>query len=85
VDRYPVRVEARPDESLSRWLWLVKWLLLIPHNLALLVLWTGLVIVTMLAYLSGRSSPASTPSWWPTPTDPPESRWTPWALFRCPT
>lgn len=52
MDRYPVRVEARPDESPSRWLWLVKWLLLIPHYLALLVLWTGLVIVTLLAYLS---------------------------------
>jgi hypothetical protein len=52
MDRYPVRVEAHRDESLSRWLWLVKWLLLIPHYLALLVLWTGLVILTLVAYLS---------------------------------
>jgi len=52
MDRYPVRVDARRDESLSRWLWLVKWLLLIPHYLALLVLWTGLVILTLVAYLA---------------------------------
>ena len=52
MDRYPVRVEAHPDESPSRWLWLVKWLLLIPHYLALLVLWTGLVVLTAVAYLA---------------------------------
>ncbi|MEU4421677.1 DUF4389 domain-containing protein [Actinoplanes sp. NPDC024001] len=52
MELYPLRVEARRDESLSRWLWLVKWLLLVPHYLALLVLWTGLVVLTLVAYLA---------------------------------
>jgi len=50
--RYPLRVEAHRDESLSRWLWLVKWLLLIPHYVVLLFLYAGLVVMTLVAYLA---------------------------------
>ncbi|MDY7089803.1 MAG: DUF4389 domain-containing protein [Actinomycetota bacterium] len=52
MNRYPLRVEARRDPTLSRWLWLVKWLLLIPHYMVLAVLWTGAVVLTLVAYLA---------------------------------
>ncbi|MBM2616397.1 DUF4389 domain-containing protein [Actinoplanes sp. LDG1-06] len=52
MNRYPLRVEAHRDATLSRWLWLVKWLLLVPHYIVLAVLWTGVVVVTLVAYLA---------------------------------
>jgi Domain of unknown function (DUF4389) len=50
-DRYPVHVEARLDEPLSRWLWLVKWLLALPHWFALVFLWIGFFFTTLAAFV----------------------------------
>ena len=48
----PVRVWGRLDESLSRWLWLVKWLLLIPHAIVLCFLWMAFVALTVIAFFA---------------------------------
>jgi Domain of unknown function (DUF4389) len=49
---YPVQVEGSLDEPLSRWLWLVKWLLAIPHFVVLAFLWLALVVTTVAAFFS---------------------------------
>jgi len=49
---YPVRVEGHLDPQLSRWLWLVKWLLIIPHVIVLTFLWITFAIVSVVAFFS---------------------------------
>ncbi|NUS44544.1 MAG: DUF4389 domain-containing protein [Mycobacteriaceae bacterium] len=50
VSGYPARLRGGLDEShLSRGLWLVKWLLAIPHYVVLLFLWIGFVFATVAA------------------------------------
>ncbi len=49
---YPVHVDASLDAPLSRWLWLVKWALVIPHYIVLAFLWAGFAVVTVIAFFA---------------------------------
>ena len=49
---YPVRLEGRLDPKLSRWLWLVKWLLAIPHFIVLFFLWVAFFVLTIVAFFA---------------------------------
>jgi hypothetical protein len=52
VSAHPVRVEGRLDPQLSRWLWLVKWVLAIPHYIVLFFLSIAFVLLTIVAFFA---------------------------------
>lgn len=47
---YPVHVDAQLDPQLSRWLWLLKWLLAIPHYVILGFLWLAFAVTSVIAF-----------------------------------
>ncbi len=49
---YPVSLEGELDPNLSRWLWLVKWLLAIPHYIVLAFLWLAFVVLWVVAFFA---------------------------------
>jgi hypothetical protein len=49
---YPVAVEADLDPGLSRWRWLVKWFLAIPHWFVLAFLWAAFLVLTIVAFFA---------------------------------
>jgi hypothetical protein len=49
---YTVRVDAVLDARVSRGLWLVKWLLLIPHYVVLVFLWLAFLVVSVIAFFA---------------------------------
>ncbi len=55
---YPARLDGHLDPRLSRWRWLVKWVLLIPHAIVLAFLWLAAAMLTVVAgfaiFFTGR-------------------------------
>ncbi|MFD8248959.1 DUF4389 domain-containing protein [Nocardia sp. NPDC059691] len=48
----PIRVRGDLDPALSRWLWLVKWLLAIPHYVVLFFLHIAYAVLTVVAFFA---------------------------------
>ena len=49
---YPVSVQGELDAALGRWLWLVKWILAIPHWIVLFFLWIAFFFLTVIAFFA---------------------------------
>jgi hypothetical protein len=49
---YPAQLDGHIDQPLSRWLWLFKWLLAIPHYVVLAFLWVGFVLASIGAFFA---------------------------------
>ena len=49
---YPLRITGELSPRLSRGLWLVKWLLAIPHFVVLVFLWIAFVVVSVVAFFA---------------------------------
>ena len=52
VSAHPVRVEGKLDTPISRWLWLVKWALAIPHFVILFFLFIAFFLATIVAFFA---------------------------------
>ena len=49
---YPVHVDAQLDTEVSRWLWLLKWLLALPHYVVLAFLWIAFTVLSVVAFFA---------------------------------
>ena len=46
---FPLGLTGELDPDVSRWNWLIKWLLAIPHFIVLVFLWIGFALSTVVA------------------------------------
>jgi hypothetical protein len=49
---YPATLEGSLDQNLSRWLWLFKWFLAIPHYIVLAFLWIAFFVLSVVAFFA---------------------------------
>jgi hypothetical protein len=49
---YALALEGEHSRHLSRWLWLVKWLLIIPHVIVLFFLWIAFLVLSVVAFFA---------------------------------
>jgi hypothetical protein len=52
TSRYPLQLTGELSPRLSRGLWLVKWLLAIPHFVVLVPLWIAFAVVSVVAFFA---------------------------------
>ncbi len=51
-EAYPLVIKAELDEPLSRWLFLIKWLLVIPHVIVLAFLLIGFLVSWVISFFA---------------------------------
>ena len=61
---YPVRVDAVLDAPLSRWLWIIKWELVILHYIVLALLWIAITVLSVAAFVAILVTVPATASCW---------------------
>ena len=49
---YPLQLQGELSPHLNRWLWLVKWLLIVPHAIVLFFLWVGFFVASVVAFFA---------------------------------